>query len=112
MTIIFLKSSLKIGIFSTKSKNFYFLYKTLECGKFESAHFKPDKGFLERFVQEYRNKSFLFPNLIVFVFLLNSAIRQIPESWFQIWQICFEILFQKYPNKASNIANLNVFGSS
>ena len=84
MTIIFEKSSPKIGIFGPKSENFYFFYKNLEQDKFEGADFKYDKGVFKMLVQEYLNKSILVPNLSIFFVLQTYAIRQIRESSFQI----------------------------
>ena len=48
MTILFSNSSSKIrksGIFSPQFKDFYFLYQTLQQGKFQSNDCKHDNGF-------------------------------------------------------------------
>ena len=58
MIIILSISSLKIGIFGPKSKNFYFLYKTLQRDKFQVADVVYDKGFFKMFVQEYQISHF------------------------------------------------------
>ena len=47
----------------------------------------------------YLNKALLVPNLEIFVFSQNFAIRQIRGDWFQIQQHYFQIATQKYPNK-------------
>ena len=48
----------------------------------------PIGGFLG---QKYPNKAFLVPNLRIFCFLLNFAIRQTWGCWFQKWQYYFQI---------------------
>ena len=48
MTISFPNAILKIrksDIFGPKFKNFYFLYETLQQGKFEGAHLKYENNF-------------------------------------------------------------------
>ena len=109
MTIMFYNSSPKVDIFGPKSKNLFFLYKTLHQSKFEGADFKYDKGFSKMFLQEYPNNSFLVPHLSIFLFLQNSAIRLIGESWIQIWEKFFKILAQQHPSKAFLNRNLGVF---
>ena len=42
----------------------------------------------------------MVPNLDIFAFLRNFAVRQIRGCWFQIWQYCFQMPAQKYQNKA------------
>ena len=49
--------------------------------------------------QTYPDKEFLVPNLGNLVFLRNCAVTQTRGCWFQIWQYCFQIPVQKYPNK-------------
>ena len=54
-----------------------FLYKILQLDKLEGADFKYDNSFFKILAQKYQNKAFLVPNLGVFVFPQNFAIRQI-----------------------------------
>ena len=55
------------------------------------------------------NKTFLVPVLEIFLFLINFAVWQISNCWFQIWQWLLKILPQKHPNKASLVTNLDNF---
>ena len=58
--------------------------------------------------QKYPNKGFLIPNLRIFVFRPNFAIRQIWGCWFLIGQYCFHISPKKYPNQAFLVRNLGI----
>ena len=51
----------------------------------------------------------MVPNLGIFIFLQNFAIRPIRGCWFQMWQFCFQIPVQKYPNQAFMVQNLRIF---
>ena len=52
------------------------------------------------------------PNVDIFIFPQNFAITQIREWWSQIWQYCFQMPAQKYPNKAFLVPNLSIFVES
>ena len=51
----------------------------------------------------------MIPNLGVFVFPRNFAVRQIRGCWFQIWQYHFQIPAQKYSKKAFLVSNFGIF---
>ena len=51
----------------------------------------------------------MVPNLDIFVFLRNFAVRIIRGCWFQIWQYAFKALAQKYPNYTFLVPNLDIF---
>ena len=55
--------------------------------KFEGTDFKYDNKFLKFLPKNTQiwNKTFLIPNLDIFVFLQDFANWQIWVCWFQIW---------------------------
>ena len=52
------------------------------------------------------------PNLVIFIFSRNFAIRQIWGCWFQTWHNYFQIPVKKYPNKPFLVPNLGISVSS
>ena len=60
--------------------------------------------FFKILAQNNPNKAFLLPNLVIFVFSQNFAIRQIWGCWFQIWQYCF------HSNSSPKIPKSGIFG--
>ena len=80
--------------------------------KREGADFKYDITFLKFFVQKYLNKSFLVPNLAIFIISQNNVIGQIQGRWFQVTQYFFRIPVEKYSNKACLVPNLGIFIST
>ena len=67
----------KYGIFGPKFRNFLFFRKMFQLDKFEVANFKYDNRFLKILALKYPYKGFLVPNLGIFIFSQNFAIRQI-----------------------------------
>ena len=63
--------------------------------KLEGADFKYDNTAFKFQHQKYPNQALLVPNLGIFLFSSNFAIRQIQGRWFQIWQYRFQIAVQK-----------------
>ena len=59
-----------------KFSHFCFRSKILQIGKFEGADFKYDKYCFQISAQKYPNKAFLVPNLGIFIFSRNFAVRQ------------------------------------
>ena len=59
-----------------------FFRKILQMDKFESADFKYDNSFLKILAPKHPNKAFLVPDLGIFIFSRNFAIRQIRGRWF------------------------------
>ena len=51
----------------------------------------------------------MIPNLGIFAFSQNFAIRNSWGCWFQICQYCFQIPAPKYPNQAFLVQNLRIF---
>ena len=66
--------------FWSQIQAFLFLHKILELGKLEGTDFKYVNSFFKILAQKYPNKAFLVPNLVIFLFLRNFAIRQIGGS--------------------------------
>ena len=58
--------------------------------------------------QKYPNKAFLVPNLAIFIFSRNFAIRQSRGCWVQIWQYNFQFQVQEHPNQAFLVTNLRI----
>ena len=69
----------------------------MQLDQFEGADFKYDNSFFKILAQKYPNKTFLVPNLAIFVISRNFASRSIRGCWFQMWQYCFQTPVQKIP---------------
>ena len=55
------------------------------------------------------NKAFLVQNLGISIHKFRHfPVRQIWGCWFQIWQYCFQIPAQKYPNKPFLVPNSGI----
>ena len=80
MTIVFLNfwpKNAEIRQFWSQIWVFLFFREILQLEKFEGADFEYGKSFFKLLIQKYSNKAFLIPNLSVFVFSQNFAIRQV-----------------------------------
>ena len=80
MTIIFkiLAENAQIRHFWSQIETVWiFFRKILQMDKFESADFKYDNSFLKILAPKHPNKAFLVPDLGIFIFSRNFAIRQI-----------------------------------
>ena len=61
------------------------------------------------FSPKIRKLGIFGPNLVIFIFSQNFAIRQIQGCWFQIWLYCFQMPVQKYANQTFLVPNLRIF---
>ena len=79
MTMLFSNSRHKIPKkrhkFDPKFKDLNFFHQTLHQDKFRGADFKCDYYF-QILAQKYANKTFLVPNLRIFILIPKFAIRQ------------------------------------
>ena len=51
----------------------------------------------------------MVPNLGIFIFSRNFAIRPSRGCWVQIWQYNFQLPVQKHPNQAFLVTNVRIF---
>ena len=73
----FLPKNTQIRHFWSQIWAFFVLRKILQLDKFEGADFKYDNSFFKILALKYPNKTFLVPNVGIFVFSQNFAIRHI-----------------------------------
>ena len=91
------------------------MLQTIQQDKREDAYFKYDMTIVfshsrsKQANQKYSNEAFLGPNLGIFSFSQNFAIREIRVSWFQIRQYNLQFPVQKYPSHAILIQKFKDF---
>ena len=72
-------------IFGTNFRLFlFFFFKILHSDKFQNANFKYDNSFITILAPKYPNQTFFFPNLGIFGFAQNFAVRLIRGHFLQI----------------------------
>ena len=86
----------------------------MQIDKFKGADFKYDNSFLKILAQNYPNKTFLVPNLAIFIISRNFAHKilqfdQYEGADFKFNNRLFKILAQKYPNKVFLVPSLSIF---
>ena len=114
MITLFGNSSAKVrneGIFGPKFLHFCFFAKfSNHASTRVLILFNMIMSFFKFFAQKYPSKALLVPNLDIFLFLQNFAVRKIWGCWFQIWQYSgSKILVPKYPYKAFLVPTLEIF---
>ena len=85
-----------------------FLHKILQLDKFEGADYKYD-NILFKFQSKNTQIRRFSPKIKSFHFFTKFRIWQVWGCWYQIWQYSFQILAQKYRNKAFLVPNLGNF---